>query len=135
MATDADDVINAKVAGMEKANEELTTKLKEKETLVANESAAKKKAEEDKAAIEKRATQAEGNFANERQARIKLIVAGAVKEGKITAAEIETTEKLLANAKDFDAEVETLNKKGGALNTKSKTDDLGTGRNQGVGAS
>ncbi len=138
MATDADEaanVIKSKVAGMEKANEALTTKLNEKEVLVANEVAAKKKLETEKADLEKRAVQAEGSFANERQARIKLIVGRAVADGKLPAAEIEATEKLLANAKDFDSEVETLNKRTKILNVTSDTGDLGTGRNKGVSAS
>ena len=138
MATepDADDkVIKSKVAGMEKANEELTKKLNEQTTLAANEQAAKKKAEEDKATLEKRATQAEGLFANERQARIKLIVGAAVKDGRLTAAEATETEKQLANSKDFDADVDALSKKGKILHTTTQTSGLGAERNKGVSAS
>jgi hypothetical protein len=138
MATEADEddkVIRSKVAGMEKANEELTTKLNEKETLAANEQTARKKAEQEKADMEKRANQAEGAFANERQARIKMIVGEAVKNGQLTAAEAPDTEKNLANSKDFDADVLALSKKGKILHTTSSTDDLGTGRNKGVKAS
>jgi hypothetical protein len=56
-------------------------------------------------------TSADGLFANERQARIKLIVNQAVLDGRLTGADVEPTIQILANAKDFDAEVSSLDKK------------------------
>jgi hypothetical protein len=136
MATDADPddkAIKSKVADMEKANEKLAKDLKDKETLAANEAAAKKKAEDEKADLQKKLTAAEGNFANERQARIGLIVSNLIIAKKITAAEKEATEKLLANATDFDAEVKKLTEKAPALpGGGTASDGLGGERSKGV---
>jgi hypothetical protein len=136
MATDADadKVIKSKVAGMEKANEDLAAKLKEKEELAANETKAKTDSEakviqltNEKTALEKRATDAEGNFANERAARINLIVTGWTKAGQVTGAEVADIKKQLANAKDFDAEVIAVGKRNPRINTDSITVNLTEG--------
>lgn len=139
--SEADKAIKSKVAGMEKANEDLKTEIKEKETLAANETARAKTLEDEKTALEKRATEAEAKatesaaaFANERSARIKFFVDGWMKAGVITKAESESVTTELANAKDFDAKLKEMANKKPVMSTTSMTLNLASERTTGVSA-
>lgn len=119
MAVPADEALKKSVSKcneLETANATLKSQLSEKDTAIANAVNSKTGFEVKITDLTSAKTKAEGDFANERQARIKLIVNSAVIDGRITGADVEAVTKNLANAKDFDAEVAVLEKKEKKIN-------------------
>ena len=125
---DCGTVLNAIVESYQGFLERTYTKVSEDTLQLIKE--ARDTLKKDKASAEKRATDAEGNFANERQARVKLLVANAVAAGQITGSEVDATEKLLANAKNFDEESDALAKRAKKIHTQSQTGNLNPGSGQ-----
>ena len=66
----------------------------------------------------------QAEFKAEREARAKLIVANAVKSGKITQAQSESAAAILANSADFDAEAKKLEEQAPAVKTSPLTDGI-----------
>ena len=66
----------------------------------------------------------QAEFKAEREARAKLIVANAVKSGKITQAQSESAAAILANSADFDAEAKELEEQAPAVKTSPLTDGI-----------
>jgi hypothetical protein len=105
----ADKAIAGKVIMGEKAikaNEELAEKIVNLETAETTASNEKKTADEKIATLEQekkdltaRAEKAEGQFANERQLRIKTFISANILHGRLTKAEGDAKEKELANSK------------------------------------
>jgi hypothetical protein len=85
----------------------------------ANESVEKLKAEKAKA---------EEAVANERKARAKLVADAAFSNGKIMAADRDSWERKLAEAKDWDAVANELNSAKPAMHTKRQFSDPGARR-------
>ncbi len=74
---------------------------------------------------QKKETLANSNlFKAERTAHINLVVANAVRDGKITFAQKETTATLLANSEDFAKAVESIDGLAPVLKTQSETDGI-----------
>jgi|GEM_PF-863991 len=84
-----------------------------------------------KTELETRATKAETALKNERAARAKLVVVGAVKSGRVSAAELDAQSLALANAADFDAAVALIEKLPRKLKTQSTVGGLGKDNKEG----
>ena len=63
-------------------------------------------------------------FTAERTARAELIIANAVKDGKVTSAQRETALKLLINSDDFEKEAKSIEASEPVIKTASETDGI-----------
>lgn len=103
--------------------ERIKNALKEWSASVSKIEAAQTEAAEAKTALEN----SRAEFKAEREARAKLIVANAVKSGKITQAQSDATAEILANSADFDAEAKKLEEQKPAVKTSPLTDGIEAG--------
>jgi hypothetical protein len=74
------------------------------------------------------------NLTNERNARAKLVVLGAIAAGRVSASELDSRTLTLANAADFDAAAAEIEKLPTKLNTQSVLAGLGQRGNQQLSA-
>ena len=65
-----------------------------------------------------------------REARAKLVVANAVRDGKIAEFQRSSAEAILANAEDFEAEEKKIAEAPAAVKTTPKTDGIEKGEKE-----
>lgn len=64
------------------------------------------------------------SFKAERQARSELIIANAIRNGKVTEAQRENAIRILANSDDFEAEAKKIDASESVIKTEAKTDGI-----------
>ena len=69
----------------------------------------------------------ETSFKAERQARSELIIANAIRNGKVTEAQRENAVRILANSDDFEAESKKIDDSAPVIKTEPKTDGIEKG--------
>ena len=69
----------------------------------------------------------ETSFKAERQARSELIIANAIRNGKVTEAQRENAIRILANSDDFEAEAKKIDDSASVIKTEPKTDGIEKG--------
>ena len=76
---------------------------------------------------QKRFSELENLFKAERQSHSALVIANAIRDGKIIEAQRENAVRILANAEDFTAEVKKIEESPAVIKTSSKTDGIEKG--------
>lgn len=108
--------------------DETKTELATANVTIKTEKTAREKAESDLKAAREDSQRHQTAFANERQARIGLLLDDAVSNSRITEADRPTWERRLKDASDFDGEVASLSKQTTSFANAGrtpKTEDLG----------
>lgn len=114
--------------------ERLRTALAEKAALSNDLEAAKKDGEEKDRQLEATKTELANSQAalkKSQAARATLIVADAVRSGKIIEAQRESAVRILANSENFEEEAQKLEGQKPIVKTKSETDDIAAAENAG----
>lgn len=114
--------------------ERLRTALTEKAALSNDLEAAKKDGEEKDKQLEAAKTELANSRAalkKSQTARAELIVANAVRSGKIIEAQHESAVRILANSENFEEEAQKLEGQKPIVKTKSETDGIAAAENAG----
>ncbi len=114
--------------------ERLRTALAEKAALSNDLEAAKKDGEEKDKQLEAAKTELANSRAalkKSQTARAELVVANAIRSGKIIEAQRKSAVKILANSDDFEADEAEFAKAPDAVKTKSETDGIAAAENAG----
>jgi hypothetical protein len=116
-----DEQITAAIAALKESAGKAVTLENEKKTSTVDLA----KSKQDLELAQKQAGDIKINFANERSARIDLLVSAAEKDGRITPAEADGWKTALANESTFDAKAKELAELKAKMHTQAVTGNVG----------